>query len=168
MVATNATASRLRRDEFGVVFASATVIFTVVTVTIAGLALVFTRAEVPQPGAISEVATPVQPSPSVEVSLPPAIFLAPEVDRGRVQVEVFNNSSVAGLADRVARRADRQGWQIEAIGNWAGSVPTSTVYYPPGLRLEATVLADDLGIRRFRPAVAPMRTDRLTVILSGN
>jgi hypothetical protein len=156
----------LRRDERGVLFPSIVVLGTVLAVAVAGLALVVTRTDLPERGAIRPVATPARPTPSVEVSLPPAIFLAPEIKRGRVPVDVFNNSDVSGLADRAAARADRRGWRVQGIGNWAGAVPASTVYYPPGLRLEATVLADDLGVRRFRPALAPMRRDRLTVILT--
>lgn len=170
MVATSSTTSSrgpFRRDERGVLFPSAVVLVTVLAIAMASLALVITRADVPVRGAIRQVATPVQPSPS-EVSLPPAIFLAPEIERGRVRVDIYNNSRVAGLADRAAARAEKRGWRVEGIDNWVGAVPTSTVYYPPGLRLEATVLADDLGVRRFRPAVAPMRTDRLTVILTGS
>ena len=41
------------------------------------------------------------------------------------------------------------------------------MYYPPGLQAQAELLAKDVGIDRIRPAVAPMRTDRLTIILSG-
>jgi LytR cell envelope-related transcriptional attenuator len=151
-----------------VLFPSVVILGTVVAIAIAGLALVVTRTEVPQRGAILQAATPARPTPSADVSLPPAIFLAPEIKRDRVRVDIFNSSDVAGLADRTAARADKRGWRVQGIGNWAGGVPTSTVYYPPGLRLEATVLADDLGVRRFRAAVAPMRTDRLTVILTGN
>ena len=156
------------RNELGVLFPSAVVLATILAIAVAGLALVVTRADLPEPGAIRQAATPVRPSPSSEGSLPPAIFLAPEIKRSRVRVDIFNNSDVVGLADRAGARADKHGWRVQGIGNWAGAVPTSTVYYPPGLRLAATVLADDLGVRRFRPAVASMRADRLTVILTGD
>lgn len=165
---TKSSRDLLRCDEAGVLFPSAVVLGTVLAIAIGGLSLVVTRADLPEPGAIRQAATPVRPIVSAEVSLPPAIFLAPEIKRARIRVDIFNNSDVVGLADRAAARADKQGWRVQGIDNWAGAVPTSTVYYPPGLRLEATVLADDLGVRRFRPAVAPMRTDRLTVILTGN
>ena len=52
--------------------------------------------------------------------------------------------------------------------NWYGTVPASTVYFPERLRAEAKLLGRDLGISRLKPAIAPMRLDRLTVILTGD
>ena len=48
------------------------------------------------------------------------------------------------------------------------TVPASTVYFPPRLQAAAKVLARDLGIRRLKARVAPMRNDRLTVILTSD
>jgi hypothetical protein len=56
---------------------------------------------------------------------------------------------------------------LAGIGNWTGSIPANTVYYPPGLQSQAERLAKDVGIGRVRPSVSPMRSDRLTIILSG-
>jgi len=81
--------------------------------------------------------------------------------------EVFNNSSVSGLAGRVAAQAAHVGWQVVGSDNWYGTIPASTVYYPPRLAKAAHQLSLDLGIRRRMPAVSPMRLDRLTVILTG-
>ena len=47
------------------------------------------------------------------------------------------------------------------VDNWYGDIPASTVYYPDGLSADGHQLARELGI-----AVAPMRFDRLTVILT--
>ena len=93
----------------------------------------------------------------------------PAVDRSQGRyVEVFNNSGISGLAGRVAARRPRTpGWQVVGSDNWYGTIPASTVYYPPRLGRPATLLALDLGIHRMMPAVAPMRLDRLTVILTG-
>ena len=91
----------------------------------------------------------------------------PKVDRGKVVVEVFNNSSVSGLAGQVAGQAAHAGWQVVGSDNWYGTIPASTVYYPPRLKVAGHLLALDLGIRRSMPAVTPMRLDRLTVILTG-
>ena len=85
----------------------------------------------------------------------------------KVLVEVFNNSSVSGLAGRVAAQAAHVGWQVVGSDNWYGTIPASTVYYPPRLAKAAHQLSLDLGIRRRMPAVSPMRLDRLTVILTG-
>jgi hypothetical protein len=82
-------------------------------------------------------------------------------------VEVFNNSSISGLAGRVAGQAAHAGWQVVGSDNWYGTIPSSTVYYPPRLKAAGHLLALDLGIRRTMPAVTPMRLDRLTVILTG-
>jgi hypothetical protein len=84
-----------------------------------------------------------------------------------VLVEVFNNSQVTGLAAAVAARAAHAGWQVVGSDNWYGTIPASTVYYPPQLVKAGKLLALDLGIHRTMPAVAPMRLDRLTVILTG-
>ena len=52
--------------------------------------------------------------------------------------------------------------------NWYGTIPASTVYYPPRLTEAGRLLALDLGIQRRQPAVDPMRMDRLTVILTDD
>jgi hypothetical protein len=82
-------------------------------------------------------------------------------------VTVFNNSQVSGLAGRVAARASQLGWQVVGSDNWYGTIPASTVYFPPRLAKAGHQLALDLGIHRTMPAVSPMRLDRLTVILTG-
>nr|WP_179665488.1 LytR C-terminal domain-containing protein [Nocardioides panaciterrulae] len=91
----------------------------------------------------------------------------PAVQRGKVYVEVYNNSGITGLAGQVAGRATNAGWNVVGSDNWYGSVPASTVYYPQRLEKAAKLLALDLGIHRTKPAVDPMRLDRLTVILTG-
>lgn len=50
----------------------------------------------------------------------------------RVPVTVLNNSVIRGLADRAATEAERRGWQVAQVGNFAGRLPTTTVYYTPG------------------------------------
>ena len=80
---------------------------------------------------------------------------------------MFNNSSISGLAGRVAAQAADAGWQVVGSDNWYGTIPSSTVYFPPRLAKAGHQLALDLGIRRTLRAVSPMRLDRLTVILTG-
>lgn len=92
----------------------------------------------------------------------------PAVRRGETYVEVFNNSGVGGLAGSTADRAAGAGWQVVGSDNWYGTIDGSTVYYPRGLRRAARLLADDLGISRTKPVFAPMRGDRLTVILTAD
>jgi hypothetical protein len=119
----------------------------------------------------------VTPSAQQTPSAHPSTYVAPKprrhkphkpaFDRSQVPVSVFNNSSVSGLAGRVAAQATSLGWQVVGSDNWYGTIPASTVYYPPQLKRAGDQLALDLGIHRTMPAVTPMRLDRLTVILTG-
>ena len=116
---------------------------------------------------ISPAASPTPtPTPDAVEPTPSPKPTKPTVDRGKVYVEVYNNSGVTGLAGRVAAQASQTGWQVVGSDNWYGTIPASTVYYPPRLERPAKLLALDLGIQRTAPAVDPMRLDRLTVILT--
>jgi hypothetical protein len=84
-----------------------------------------------------------------------------------VFVEVFNNSGITGLAASTATRLEAAGWNVASTDNWYGNIPDNTVYYPDGMRDEATKLAKVLHFDRMRPAVSPMQFDRLTVILTS-
>lgn len=158
-----------RRDQRGVVFPSPVIILSILAVAMAGVAWVVTRDHAPT----ERLVTPTsQRSPSVHQQhqqpkthhvKPPK----PAVDRSKVVVEVFNNSQVSQLASTVAVRAAHLGWQVVGSDNWYGTIPASTVYFPPRLTKAGHLLALDLGIPRVMPAVAPMHFDRLTVILTG-
>ena len=66
-------------------------------------------------------------------------------------------------------RATEAGWQVVGSDNWYGTIPASTVYYPPRARgRRPSCSALDLGITGVMPAVDPMRLDRLTVILTAD
>ncbi len=82
-------------------------------------------------------------------------------------VSVLNNTGVAGAATTFATKVESAGWTVGGVGNWRGSIGENTVYYPAGLQDQAQQLATDVGIARVKPTVANMRTDRLTIILSG-
>jgi len=90
----------------------------------------------------------------------------PTPDIPQVYVEVYNNTSISGLAASTGAELQDSGWQVVGVDNWYGDIPSSTVYYPDGLSAEAHQLAEELGIERVRGAVPPMRFDRLTVILT--
>ena len=160
-----------RRDQRGVVFPSPVMILSILAVAMAGIAWFATRHSEPT----ERLVTPTsQQSPSAHHSTfakaqpkPHAKPKPPAVDRSKVIVEVFNNSQVSGLAARVATQVAHLGWQVVGSDNWYGTIPASTVYYPPRLAKAGHLLALDLGIHRTLPAVAPMRLDRLTVILTG-
>ncbi|MCL3817711.1 LytR C-terminal domain-containing protein [Aeromicrobium wangtongii] len=91
----------------------------------------------------------------------------PAAPQRTARVSVLNNSGVVGAARAFSAKVAAAGWQISGVGNWTGSIPANTVYYPAGLEDQARLLASEVGIQRIRPSVAPMRMDRLTVILSG-
>lgn len=171
---------RTRLDQRGVVFPSPVMILSIVAVAMAGVAWVATRHHEPTERLVS-------PSSQHSASAPPATHHVPRtshqhrhpqkkqqhqppkpvVDRSKVVVAVFNNSQITGLAGQVAVRAAQAGWQVVGSDNWYGTIPASTVYYPPQLAKAGHLLALDLGIHRTMPAVAPMGRDRLTVILTG-
>ncbi len=92
----------------------------------------------------------------------------PETGPPAVYVEVYNNTSISGLAAATGAELQDAGWQVVGVDNWYGDIPASTVYHPDGLEDEAEQLAEELGIERVRGAVAPMKFDRLTVILTGD
>lgn len=155
------------RDQRGLAFPSPLVLLSIVAVTMAGVAFVVTRDQPATERAVVVAARP-SPSPSAGATRParPNEPARPEVQRQKVYVEVYNNSGVAGLAGRVATQASNVGWRVVGSDNWYGTIPASTVYYPPRLVEEGELLALDLGIDRRQPAVDPMRMDRLTVILT--
>ncbi len=92
----------------------------------------------------------------------------PEVQRGDVYAEVYNNSNITGLAGTTSARMSGLGWQVVTTDNWYGTIPASTIYYPARLERAAEMLSDDLGIERVQPAVDPMSLDRLTVVLTAD
>ena len=165
------------RNERGVVFPSPVVMLSVVAVAMAGVAYVATRSEAPTEREVTTVAQPQkEPQPSkpaprqkLPTGKPPTIKKAePVVVRGKVYVEVYNNSGITGLAGSTAAQASDVGWQVVGSDNWYGTIPASTVYYPERLKAAAKVLALDLGIGRVVPAIEPMDLDRLTVILTAD
>jgi len=164
------------RDQRGVVFPSPVVILSVVAVAMAAFAFVATRGAEPTEREITPAARDASPSAeasaSSEPSEEPSATPEPEktqapVERAEVLVEVYNNSSVTGLASRVGDSAGDAGWQVVGTDNWYGTIPATTVYFPKKMKREADLLALDLGIDRVMPSVEPMRGDRLTLILTG-
>jgi hypothetical protein len=149
-------------------------ILSILAVAMAGVAWFATRHSAPTERLVtptSQQSPAAQHTPNAKPhqqhTQKPAKPQPPAVDRSQVVVEVFNNSQVSGLAGRVATEAAHAGWQVVGSDNWYGTIPASTVYYPPRLAKAGHLLALDLGIHRTMPAVSPMRLDRLTVILTG-
>jgi hypothetical protein len=167
-------ARRRIRTEHGVVFPSPVVILSVVAIFAAAVAYLATQGQPPTEREVAITAA----SPSTSSAAPTASPMAtptakpkpakPAVDKGKVYVEVYNNSGVTGLAGRVSTTATEAGWKVVGTDNWYGTIPASTVYYPAKLARAAKALALDLGIKRAVPAVDPMKLDRLTVILTAD
>ena len=164
-----------RLDQRGMALSSPVALLSAGAVLLAGAAFVATGGE-KEPDV---VATPVTATPTAEptpTSTAPKPVIEkkkakpkkPVVRRGQTYVEVYNNSGISGLAGRTAARASGAGWQVVGSDNWYGTIPASTIYFPPRLGEEARILGRDLGIRRLKPAIAPMRFDRLTVILTAD
>ena len=158
-------------DERGVAIPSPLVMLSVVAVAVAGVAFVATNDD-GRDGRMQTVSAP-EPSPTPTTAPAPVVRKpkkpkAPAVQRGKVYVEVYNNSGIKGLAGTTAGRATNAGWQVVGSDNWYGTVPASTVYYPAKLEAAAKLLGKDLGVDRVKPAIDPMRLDRLTVILTGD
>lgn len=159
-------ASRRARDEQGAAAPSFVVVLSVVAVAMAGIALIAKHdsGSGMEPVAAPDTTASASVKPTASVS--PTASVAPKpVQRNEVNVEVYNTSSIKKLAARTAADAATLGWQVLGTDNWPGSVPAPTVYYGPRLEEAAKLLAKDLGIRRIRPSVDPMKPDRLTVIL---
>jgi hypothetical protein len=172
-----------RRDERGIALPTPLAALSLSAVLLAGVAFVSTSGateESPTDAARQITATPTPspastaPAPVIEEKEKPKQKPKrkpkpkPEVRRGEVYVEVYNNSGISGLAGRTAGTISGAGWQVVGSDNWYGTIPESTVYYPDRLETAARMLARDLGIKRLRPAISPMRFDRLTVILTSD
>jgi hypothetical protein len=166
--------SRTRRtDERGIALSSPVALLSAAAVLTAGAVFVATNGPEAAPVVTARPVT-ATPSPTPTSTAPEPVIKEkkqkpkkPVIRRAKTYVEVYNNSGISGLAGRTADRVAGAGWQVVGSDNWYGTIPASTVYFPPRLRDEAKLLGRDLGINRLRPAIAPMRFDRLTVILTG-
>jgi hypothetical protein len=123
-------------------------------------------ATTPTPSPTKTTVAPT-PSPSAKPKPKPKPKPRSTVSRTGIAVSVLNNTGASGAARTFSTKVTAAGWTVGGVGNWRGSVSGNTVYYPPGHEAEATQLGKDVGISRVLPRVAPMRTDRLTIILAG-
>jgi hypothetical protein len=163
-----------RYDERGITVPSPVAVLSLAAVALAGVAFVATNAGAsadpvdtarPVTTAPSPTPTSTAPKPVIEKEKKPK---KQPVRRNDVFVEVYNNSGISGLAGSTADTIAGAGWQVVGSDNWYGTIPASTVYYPDRLVAEGRLLAKDLGIKRLKPAISPMRLDRLTVILTAD
>lgn len=162
------------RNQRGVAFPSPVALLSVLAVAMAGIAYVATQDQGPVEREVTTSAEPAAAEPTrdpvAKQKLPRGKRepIRPEVVRGEVYVEVYNNSGITGLAGRYAGTATEVGWQVVGSDNWYGTIPASTVYYPERLKAAAELLALDLGVGRTMPATGPMSRDRLTVVLTSD
>ena len=169
-----------QREERGIALSSPVALLSAAAVVLAGVAFFTTGSHEPDHASARTVAQHTTGSPTANPTKAKTTKSAspntghrkhhpkkPAVRRAGTYVEVYNNSGVSGLAGRTAHRASGAGWEVVGSDNWYGTIPASTVYYPSRLQAQARLLAHDLGIHRLRPAIAPMKFDRLTVILTA-
>jgi hypothetical protein len=163
---------RHRSDQRGIAVSSPVALLSAAAVVVAGGAFFANGGaadeqppQVARPVTAAPVPTPTRTAPKPVIKKK---HEKPAIRRGDTYVEVYNNSGISGLAGRVASRASGAGWQVVGSDNWYGTIPASTVYYPARLQAQAKLLGRDLGVGRLKPAIAPMRLDRLTVILTAD
>ncbi|HJP75168.1 MAG TPA: LytR C-terminal domain-containing protein [Pseudonocardiaceae bacterium] len=86
-----------------------------------------------------------------------------------VQVRVYNNGTIKGLAARAAADLQSDGFNVVQVGNYAqGNIPTTTVYYTsaPGEQDTAQAIASKFGMRvepRF-PGIADASPGVIVII----
>lgn len=181
--------ARRRGDEAGVALPSPVILLSALAVAVAVVAFFVTNggdrddesitpaadssspsSQAPSPSPSSSPSASASPSKSPTAdkkkSATEPATKKPSVNRGRVYVEVYNNTNISGLASQVSGKASTLGWNVVGADNWLGTIPANTVYFPPQLEAAAKQLALDLGIKRTRAAEqGSMKPDRLTVIL---
>lgn len=88
--------------------------------------------------------------------------------RLRAPMVVLNQAGVSGLASRTEKRIEAGGWRVTAIGDFTGTVPTNTVYFPSGFAEQARAFTRQFPqiATRTRQAFSNLRGDRLTLILA--
>jgi hypothetical protein len=158
----------VQHSEGGAVPPTGILLGCIAAVAIALIGFVLTLHPDSGPDHATTVAATAPPSPTASPTATTKAKKRPAVKRHKINVVVFNNSNIKGLAARTAATAHRRGWQVVGQDNWYGTITASTVYYPPALQRAARLLARDLNIHRVMPAVTPMQTDRLTVILTAD
>lgn len=84
----------------------------------------------------------------------------------RAPVVVFNQTVRRGLAADFRDALVAAGWEVAATDDWRGTVPATTIYYPPGMQDAARALMSQFpAVERIRPAFPGIPTSQLTVIL---
>ncbi|WP_310962294.1 LytR C-terminal domain-containing protein [Nocardioides terrisoli] len=161
-----------RPGQDGIVLPTTALVASICAVAIAAVGFVLTS-HPQQPAVDTASAHPPARTASPAPTLSPKPHKrhhhqAPPIDKKSIYVDVFNNSNIHGLAGRTAAVAQNAGWNVVGSDNWYGTIDTSTVYFPRTMRPAAVALAKDLHIATIKPAISPMKLDRLTVILTAS
>lgn len=110
------------------------------------------------PRATASASSPHTATPTATPTAPPSSSAVPGAGEHRTAmapVQVLNNSTISGLAARVAGELDGKGWRVSGVGNLQGVVPVTTVYFARGQRAAAEHLKREFpSIGRVLPAGA--------------
>lgn len=169
----------IRRDERGFALPSPVVLLSAVAVLLAAVAWFATRNSgdggqvdltAGQATTHTSSTATTHHSKAKHSPKPKPKHTPPPLDKSTVNVMVYNNTSITGLAGTVGAKVEQAGWHFTGTGNWHGTIPATTIYYGEGLKAAAQQLSLDLGISRIYPAdpsAAGMLPHGLTVILLG-
>lgn len=117
-----------------------------------------TRSTPPTTTTVAPTTTP-SPTTTVPAGQTTTIIPPPPADTGppappQVQVRVYNNGTIKGLAARAAADLTNAGFDVVQVGNYAqGEIPTTTVYFSPGVAGEQDT-AQQIG-QKFGMRVLP-------------
>lgn len=115
------------------------------------------------PSVTKRAATTTSPKPATPSAAPTS---AAPTD---LAVVVLNQTSRTGLAAKVADRLRNAGFTVVATGNFRGSVPATTVYFPDGADAVAQQVAEALPTApRTKPRFGSLSSSRLTVVVTGS
>lgn len=125
-------------------------------------------------GATTEPSAPVpSPTPSptgsavATESASPTPSPSPSPTPVVVEVDVLNQTTVAGLAGRAAEALSDAGWPVGRIDNAAFASPSSTLYVPADLQPAADSFVDAFPVvTRSRASFEGLATDALTLVLA--
>lgn len=169
------------RNATGAVLPTRLMVLSISVVALGGLAFFATQGDddtkatdppsSPSSSIVSPSTPPITEGPGGPEPTPSATPKPPKpVNKAKTDVLVLNNTNRTGFAGLVRTRAERFGWNVINTGNWEGSVDATTVYYGPGMKEAARLLAADLKIKRYKPLFATndLSPKRLNVILTDD
>jgi hypothetical protein len=82
--------------------------------------------------------TTSKPAATTTTSKPPADNPPPPANNQSVPVRVYNNGTIAGMAQQAANDFTAAGYNVATVGNYSqGIIATTTVYFRPGTDEEA-------------------------------